>query len=115
LPISIRKLHRHGEALVLVIDGYQQLGRLHRWRLSSHCRHYGHGLLATSHSDCGLPVLFRTEADLAVVERLIESRLPSHGGRIRGPDIERAWRRQAGNVREVLFELYDLFEARRSL
>jgi hypothetical protein len=72
-------------------------------------------LLVTSHRECGLPVLYCAQPNLAMVERLIGESLPWHGGRISRADIHRAWQRHGGNVREVLFELYDVFEARRRL
>jgi hypothetical protein len=115
LPLSWRDINWLEAASILVIDGYEQLGRLRRWRLELQCRRRGHGLLVTSHAETGLPVLFRTAPDLATVKRLIEYRLPTHGGRIRPADIEHAWRRHTGNVREVFFELYNVFEARRRL
>jgi hypothetical protein len=39
--------------------------------------------------------------------------LPPGEQAIRDGDIEAAWRRRRGNVREILFDLYDLFELRR--
>jgi hypothetical protein len=109
------RIDRLEPASLLVIDGYEQLGRLRRWRLAAQCRRIGCGLLVTSHHKCGLPVLFRTEPNLSLVQRLVERCLPPHEDRIRSSDIEHAWRRHGGNVREVLFELYDVFEARRRL
>jgi hypothetical protein len=113
--MSLRQLDRHGETLVVVIDGYEQLGRCSRWRLTGHCRRRGYGLLVTAHGNCGLQVIFRTDPDLATIERIVEHSLPPHGGIICHADIERAWRRHGENVRELLFELYDSFEARRRL
>jgi hypothetical protein len=115
LPVSLRQLDQHGARSMVVVDGYEQLGRLSRWRLIGHCRRRGYGLLVTAHGNSGLPVIFRTEPDLATIERIVERSLPPHGGRICRADLQRAWRRHGGNVREILFELYDLFEARRRL
>jgi hypothetical protein len=115
LPESLRRMDRLKRESLIVIDGYEQLGRLRRWRMAAQCRRFGCGLLVTSHHECGLPVLFRTQPDLSIVQRLVEQRLPPHEARIRSSDIELAWRRHGGNVRELLFELYDVFEARRRL
>jgi hypothetical protein len=115
LPEPHSRFDRLAQASLLVIDGYEQLGRFRRWHLAAQCRRVGCGLLVTSHRECGLPVLFRTEPDLSIVERLIGESLPPHGGRISGADVHRAWQRHGPNVREVLFELYDVFEARRRL
>jgi hypothetical protein len=111
LPLSRQERKQLGATDVLVIDGYEQLGRYQRWRVSRQCRRQGCGLLVTSHSPCDLPILFCAEPSLGLVERLIERCLPPHEGRISSQDIERAWQRHAGNVREVFFELYDRFEA----
>ncbi len=59
------------------------------------------------------PVLFRTSADLATVQQLIEQHLPPHGNLIQPDDIAAAFRAHRGNVRETFFALYDLFEQRR--
>lgn len=102
---------------VIVVDGYEQLGWIARWKLNSHCRRSGWGLLVTVHS-CGaaaeFPVLYRASPNLATVERLIEEQLPPHDGLIQAGEIAAAFRDHHGNVRETFFSLYDLFERRRS-
>jgi hypothetical protein len=98
---------------ILIVDGYEQLGGWQRWTLNLHCRRRAIGLLVTAHRPCGLPVLYRTGVGIAMLRQIIERRLPPHGGLITPADLERAFTRHAGNVRETLFELYDLFEARR--
>jgi hypothetical protein len=115
LPLSRRELNQFGPADLVVIDGYEQLGRYQRWRLSRHCRRRHFGLLVTSHGACDLPVLFRTEPTLGLIEHLIEHHLPAHEGRIGRQDVQHAWQRHAANVREVFFELYDRFEALRPI
>ena len=40
--------------------------------------------------------------------------LPPHHGKITRVEIQTAWDRHGGNVREVFFELYNLFEERRA-
>jgi len=114
LPVSKAEIDRLGPRSVLVIDGYEQLGWWHRRRVLAHCRRRGCGVLVTSHRDCGLPVLYRTSGNLKTVQRLIEECLPPHRGTISALDIEQAFCRHGGNVRELLFELYDVFEARRA-
>jgi hypothetical protein len=115
LPLSRRELRRLSASDVLVVDGYEQLGRYPRWRLSRQRRQSGFGLLVTAHGSCNLPELWRTQPSLELVEQLIERCLPTHGGRICRGVVELAWQRHAGNVREIFFELYDQFEARRPI
>lgn len=101
---------------VIVVDGYEQLGWIARWKLKTRCRSIGWGLLVTAHSDAGaggFPLLCRTAADLATVQRLIDRHLPPHGGLIQADDVAAAFRAQRGDVRETFFALYDLFEQRR--
>ena len=112
LPRETFKRDELDRGSILVIDGYEQLGWFRRWHLAAHCRRRGCGPLVTSHNDCGLPILFTTAPDVLLVERLIACCLPSHEDCITPADIQRAWRRHGANVREVFFELYDLFEAR---
>ena len=122
LPIAPQEFRRlrpcdttcHGRVgRVLAVDGYEQLNRWQRWRLSWHCRRQDCGLLITSHTKCSLPVVWETVTSLDLVERLITDCLPPHDGRITEVDIRQAWRRHGANVREALFELYNVFEARR--
>ena len=51
---------------------------------------------------------------MATVRWLIENCLPPHEDKITVLDIEHAFLRHGGNVREVFFELYDVFESRRA-
>jgi hypothetical protein len=72
--------------------------------------------LITAHADKTVghvPVLFRTYSDLETVQHLVHEALPSHGGMILSDDVAAAFAAHHGNVREMLFSLYDLFEKRR--
>jgi hypothetical protein len=114
LPLSSADYNRLGHGGVLVIDGYEQLGWWHRRRVRALSRRHRIGLLVTAHHECAFPVLYRTAGDLATVRWLIENCLPPHEDQITASDIEHAFWRHGGNVREVFFELYDVFEARRA-
>ena len=93
-----------GEGTLLVIDGYEQLGWWTRWRVRRHWR----ALLVATHRGQGLPDLYRTgvTAELAgaIVRELHEDEVP---------DLGRMLASHRGNLREVLFELYDRYEAMR--
>ncbi len=100
---------------VFVVDGYEQLGWRARRQLNHSCRRMGWGLLITAHGDAAaarFPVLFRTSADLATVQQLIERHLPPHGNLIQSDEMAAAFQTHGGNVREAFFALYDLFEQR---
>ncbi|MCG8584049.1 MAG: hypothetical protein MI757_04980 [Pirellulales bacterium] len=105
----------------LVVDGYEQLGRFNRWRLKRHCRRRSCGLLVTTHEDLGLPTIFTTKPTPEATERLVAQLLDLHGhgnlvgtGPYASSRIDDAFRKHHGDVREVLFELYDLYESNRT-
>ncbi|HET6881196.1 MAG TPA: hypothetical protein VFI31_13635 [Pirellulales bacterium] len=114
LPLTPSQWQALSSESQLVVDGYEQLGRIARWRVKRHCRRCGCGLLVTSHRDVGLPTLWtmnpRLELTVAIVRRL----LPPGDIHIDDRDVEAVWRVHAGNLRETLFRLYDLYEQRRS-
>ena len=104
---------RPGPALVVVIDGYEQLGRLSRCRLRWLCWRRRLGLLVTSHGPVGLPVLFRTGVDLALAQHIVAELQKGFDVHIDANDVARLFPRYGGNLRELLFGLYDLYEGRQ--
>ena len=98
---------------LLTVDGYEQLSRWSRWRLARACRRCGCGLLATSHYSVGFPDLMRVCSSLQVAQRVVAQLLRSAPCRITQTDVAEAFDRCRGNVRETLFDLYDLYERQR--
>ena len=95
----------------IVIDGCEQLGRWRRAWLQWHCRRHGAGLLVTAHRDVGLPPLWRTETSVELAQRLVARLLgEGHADWIGAEQIERLFAEHRGNLREMLFALYDLYE-----
>ena len=111
LPIRLTRLHGSDSPTLLAVDGYEQLGRWARSSLRRFCRRYRIGLVVTSHQSMGIPDLVRCAPSLALVEELVVQLLHGDRGRIRADEIRRSFHQHEGNVREVLFEMYDLFEA----
>lgn len=102
-------------ATQIVVDGGEQLGWLRRTWLKWHCRRRGAGLLVTAHRDFGLPQLWRTETTTELAQRVVARLLgESNAGWIGGEQVERLFAEHRGNLREVLFALYDLYEQRRT-
>ena len=97
-------------ATQVIVDGYEQLTWWSRRQLARRVREKQAGLLVTSHAPTGLPTLMvvapRFEAAQQVVRRLVPdvAVITSH-------DIERAFRACDGNIREMLFQLYDLYQS----
>ncbi|HJT36711.1 MAG TPA: hypothetical protein VJ783_32110 [Pirellulales bacterium] len=97
----------------LIVDGYEQLRRWARWRLAHRCRRVGCGLLVTAHEDVGLPTVALVEPSLETLRHVV-GQLTSEGDSTIGDDVvSAAWQRCRGNLREALFDLYDLYESRR--
>ncbi|MFQ5611574.1 MAG: hypothetical protein ACE5H9_05520 [Anaerolineae bacterium] len=95
------------------VDGAEQLSGWSWWRLRRRCRQQGCGLLITAHHSLKLPPLYTTRAaEPEFLCRLVTA--------LAGPDetpdpsfARELCRRHRGNIRLILFELYDHWEKRR--
>ncbi len=107
-------LRRHLAAdTVLVIDGYEQLGFIGRCRLRWLCWRRQLGLLVTAHGPVGLPVLLQTGVDLPLARRIVSELQEGFEMRVHEDDVARAFPHCDGNLRELMFALFDLYEARQ--
>jgi hypothetical protein len=97
----------------LVIDGFEQLSWWRRRRIESDCRQSRAGLLITAHKDLGLPTLYRTEPTLELAQQVARRLLGDSDATISADDVAAAWDAAQGNLRETLFKLYDVYQARR--
>ena len=112
LPFPIRHLVGMEPEKILIIDGFEQLAFWKRQLIKTIARIRGTGLLITTHKDQGLATMAKTFSNLttlkAIIERLdCDRRL----GNISDNDLCKLLDTFDGNVREVLFRLYDLVEA----
>jgi len=98
---------------VLIIDGYEQLSLWQRLRLRRFCRRSGLGLLLTAHSPVGLPDLWHTSVTPELARRIVEQLQRGQPARITAEDVAARFARHGGDLREMLFDLYDLYEERR--
>lgn len=72
-------------------------------------------VVVTTHRPGRLRVVARCGTSPRLLAALV-TRLPDHGGLIAAADIDDAFHRHGGNLREALYDLYDRFERRaRSL
>lgn len=101
---------------LVCIDSWERLGPLTCRGASLAARRRGCRLLVTSHGPTGLPVLIRCQPTAAILAAIVRQ-LPDAGhwlgDFVRDDDIHDAFTRHAPNLREALFHLYDLVEARR--
>jgi hypothetical protein len=99
--------------ILLIIDGYEQLGRVQRWRLHRRCRRASIGLLVTSHLPTGLPTLITLAPDLSLVQKLVDSLRKHAPTPITPNDVAASHASCGSNVRELFFDLYDRHEQLR--
>ena len=112
LPASLRRPARLGQDVQLIVDGFEQMGRWSRWGLFRACCQARCGLLATAHRDVGLPDLYETRPNPQAIRDLIDRLLGSAPSPIGSDDIAAAIASRGENVREILFDLYNLYEMR---
>ena len=113
LPIDLGGNGEPTAPTLLVVDGYEQLSSLSRLRVRRACRRRGSGLLVTAHTPVGLPDLFRTTANLDAARQIVQHLLADRQPAVDDEDLRRRLEQQRGNLRELLFDLYDLYETRR--
>jgi len=109
------------QADLLVVDGYEQLSTFRRIQLRRQARRQRFALCVTCHRQPrGVASLYETTPTLQTVRDLVTDLLVAH------PDLQldydqrvrERWEslphRARGNVRELLFQLYDDFEQQRA-
>ena len=91
----------------IMIDGAEQIGPL-QWQSVRRVTAAARGLVITRHRRGRLPLLLRTYTTPEMLERCLEKLLkpgsvpPGPGG------VKALWQRHRGNLREALWEVYDL-------
>lgn len=99
--------------LVIAVDGFEQAGPWYRFWLKHGCRRRGWGLVAASHRSFGFPLLYRTAVTVELAQAIVGRLMSGRREEISSAEIAEAFARSQGNLREMLFELYDLYEQRR--
>jgi hypothetical protein len=113
LPREFLAAARRSSPDLLAIDGYEQLGLWRRFMLGRLCRRRGLGLVVTSHRSAGLPDLFRTAVDARLAWRVVEQLQAGFPPLVTFDDVAERLARHPGDLRETLFDLYDLYTQRR--
>ena len=100
-------------ATLVVVDGYEQLNCFARWRLKARCRKTRAGLLITTHRAGNFPTLIALTCPLHTVQNLVTQLLSTDPRLISPDEVSSCYTAHRGNVRDVFFALYDLYEQRR--
>ncbi|HEY5313041.1 MAG TPA: hypothetical protein VIK18_11000 [Pirellulales bacterium] len=112
LPRGAARLAAAGPGTLVIVDGYEQLAGWARWMLRTACRRRQSGLLVTTHRGSGLPRVAETCVEPAVAVDIVRELLGDSGS-VEPGEVLPALEASGGNLREALFQLYDLYEARR--
>ena len=100
--------------IVITVDGYEQLSTWTRYQLRRLSRKRRLGLIGTAHSDVELPLLYAPEPNEDLAWKIVQLLLERGEPLISREDVHESFARHQGNLREMLFDLYDLYELRRS-
>ncbi len=114
LPPDLLRDIRLQPPAVLAVDGYEQLSRWSRWSLKRFCRRRAVGLLVTAHEPVGFPRLFQTTATLPLTEQIVGQLMGGREPPFTTEEVAASFSRRRGDLRETLFDLYDLCEQRRA-
>lgn len=109
LPPPLDQWKTWNSATQVIVDGYEQLTWWSRSKLAWRVREQGAGLLVTSHAPTGLPLLMSLAPKVEVALQVVRQLMPDEQ-RITNSDVERTFLTCNGNIREMLFQLYDLYQ-----
>jgi hypothetical protein len=113
LPVSRPELETWNEQTQVVIDGFEQLSLWSRWRVKRLCRRRGCGLLITTHRDLGFPDVLVTAPTVELAHRVAARLLEGWPALVGPDDVEQSFAQHRGDLREMFFALYDLYEIRK--
>ena len=96
----------------LMIDGFEQLPAWRRWKLAWECRRRRIHLLVSSHRCHRFPFTWQLSPGPEVACKLVDELQQDSRAVVSSQDVKRLFREHDGNLRELLFACYDLFETR---
>jgi hypothetical protein len=112
LPGDLYGRIRGGRIGWLLIDGFEQLSRIARWRIKRACRRSATRLIVTAHASQGLPTLVEIVPEVSTICEVVRILSPTQAQWAEPDRVAALITAHGGNIREVLFELYDLYERR---
>lgn len=112
LPVTEEEAAKWSSDTQVIVDGYEQLSWWSSSWLQRTCSQQGAGLLVTAHADIGMSVVHSTQVDAELACR-IAAQLQANGvALVTDDDVRREFAECEGNLRELLFSLYDIYEER---
>ena len=112
-PDFFKSLREAAGPGIAAVDGIEQLSAWSRLRLKQFCKSHGAGLLVASHRAARLPVIYQTAIDVPRAWRVVERFQDGFPPLVRLSDLVERLTQRHGNIREALFDLYDIYEERR--
>jgi len=109
LPLRLGDLLNEEPPTLIAVDGYEQLGYWARRTLRRFCSQHGIGLVITTHQSSGLPDLFRCATSAPAAEQIVRH-LGAPSDTVQTDHIRQLFHQHHGNIRELLFTLYDHVE-----
>lgn len=113
VPIAGADLKTWNEQTQVIVEGFEQISGWNRKLLEKTIRGQGAGLLVTAHSSVGLPTIYQTSVTAELVQSIVHDLLPADCDFISSADAAASFARHNQNLREILFDMYDLYEKRR--
>lgn len=110
LPISEADFQNMDSNTQLAIDGYEQLSYWTRRKLKNRAAKQGFGVVILGHEPLEYPDLYQTSRDLEVGKLIVSKLLENTIVRIPESVVEEHFELCSGNLREMLFSLYDVYE-----
>lgn len=102
-----------GGKKIFFLDGYEQLSLKNKLEIRWFCKTTGLGFLFSTHKPAwGIPVLFRTTPTSDLLHQIVDYLLDDPEFVLPEFDYNHLFRDHGGNIRDILFSLYDEFEDR---
>ncbi len=99
---------------IVFLDGFEQLAWFHRIGFRYFCRSRQLGMLLSTHLPAmGLTVLYRTATSRRTLGLILEYLLDESDFRVDENLVDKLFDRYRGNIRSILFDLYDEYERQR--
>jgi predicted ATPase len=106
--LSLQKIDAN---TIYILDGYEQLSLLSKFRLRLMNWRNAGGFVFTTHKPVSfIPILYKTIAQPEIFQILVQNMTKNSNFKINNNQINQIFKESNGNFRNGFFKLYDLFE-----